>query len=470
MVLCTLLTGRPGLEGELAPTSEPSGDLDSSSSQVIPSGGLLLCAQMLASDGRQRPSAAECLCHFWLEDDAATSQEGEALPLEALAAAVQIHEREQLRDETVGLIVRELSSGSLSCGGAAFSALAELGRSPDDRPGGNVVQARVPYSVRFYLQDAKYGSYVAAQGGQAIEDGLDLQFTLSKDFGIDRARMQFIAEYCDDHRFFLKDAKHGRYVQPQGGEACKNGVELQFHAGKASGAEGARMQFIKESDADGRFYLKDAKHGRYVHPRGGQANNAITLVFWSGKDSGSDCSRMQFIAEYEVLHAAAQLQRLGLSVETLQLVARAFDPDGLGSIDLGCLAAGCLELAEDQLDRALWQVFQVAGEDHIGVLGAAQFEQVLDGGAIAAFDSEDNLGCMAAPEGSCRRLRAALDLDPELTASEVVRHIAQGGHEVSFEALKDFVMGKRGASRARGVGNRQVPEHCGDMKSVSPGA
>merc|ERR1712060_23171 len=148
----------------------------------------------------------------------------------------------------------------------------------------------------------------------------------------------------------------------------------------------------------------------------GQANNAITLVFWSGKDSGSDCSRMQFVAEYEVLHAAAQLQHLGLSVETLQRVARAFDPDGVGSVDLGHLAAGCVELAEDQLDRALWQVFQVAGEDHVGILGAAQFEQVLDGGATSTFDSKGTSCCMAGPEGSCRQLRAALDLDPELTA------------------------------------------------------
>jgi len=435
--------------------------LDSSFSQPAPSGGLLLCADMLASDAQHRPNAEECLRHSWLSDVETASQDGSSLPLESLAAAVRIHEQERLCQDTISSIVKELSTGSLSCGSIAFSALAELGRSPDDRPGGNVVQSRVPFSVRFYLQDAKYGSFVAAQGGQAAIDGLDLQFTLGKEMGADRARMQFIAEYCDDHRFCLKDAKHGRYVQPQGGEASKNGVELQFYSGKDSGADGCRMQLIKEPDVDGRFYLKDAKYGRYVHPRGGQANNATTLVFWSGKDSGSDCSRMQFVAEYEVLHAAERLQHLGLSTDTLQRVARAFDPEGLGSVDLGRLAAGCVELAEDQLDRALWHVFQVAGEDHIGVLGAAQFEQVLDGGAVAAYDDGDKLGCMAAPEGSCRRLRAALDLDPELTASEVVRHIAQGGHEVTFEALKDFVMGKRGY--------RPVPEHCGDTNSVSPG-
>lgn len=406
-----------------------------------------LCAQMLEPDAERRPSAAECLRHSWFEVDAPWS---EPLPLPVLAGAVDVHERVVLRQEVAARVVRELSAGPLSCGGAVFSALAELGAGVPSAAGEGA-EACTPFGVHFYLQDAKYGRYVVAGGGEASCDGAQLHFTVGKDPGRDQRRMQFVSEFVDEHRFYLRDAKLGRYVQPQGGLACKNGVELQFHAGKDSGPDAVRMQFVREADADGKFYLKDAKFGRYVHPRGGQAdNNEVALVFWSGKDSGSDCTRMQFMAEYEVSHVAERLQQMGLQVATLDLIACAFsDPDesALDCINLCLLAEGCADAAEEQLDRNLWRVFQAAGEDHSGTLGAAQFEQVLDGSLMAVGDtfspppSEGN--------SSCQRLRAALDLDPELTASEVVRHIAQGGREITVEALKDFVVARRTRPRPR---------------------
>ena len=58
-------------------------------------------------------------------------------------------------------------------------------------------------------------------------------------------------------------------------------------------------------------------------------------------------------------------------------VLKAFADDDSHSFSYGLLELHCSELAEDLLDHALWRVFSAAGEDHRGVLGAAELEKAL---------------------------------------------------------------------------------------------
>ena len=70
-------------------------------------------------------------------------------------------------------------------------------------------------------------------------------------------------------------------------------------------------------------------------------------------------------------------------------VLSAYELGGTGMMAYRGFVGGCAELAEDRLDHALWRVFTVVGEDHRGVLGAAELERVLDGcaGVGEACDS-----------------------------------------------------------------------------------
>jgi len=137
--------------------------------------------------------------------------------------------------------------------------------------------------------------------------------------------------------------------------------------------------------------------------------------------------------------ASGALLSLGLSELSVDKVLCAYELGGTGMMAYHGFVGGCAELAEDRLDHALWRVFTVVGEDHRGVLGAAELERVLDGCA-GVGEACDSFG------GSERYIRAALD--PELTASEIVRQIACGGCEVTFEALKDFVIRRQDATAA----------------------
>lgn len=153
------------------------------------------------------------------------------------------------------------------------------------------------------------------------------------------------------------------------------------------------------------------------------------------------------------------LQRLGVSARGIEKVVRAFDPDGKGSVDYSRLAAGCAELAEDLLDHALWRVFTAAGEDHRGVLGAAELERALvdegDGAAAQAENAQTGGGGDYAG-GTERKPRGLLDL--ELKASDIVKQIAQGGHEVTFEELKDAVIHRQSTAYAAVLGSGAAAE------------
>lgn len=391
-----------------------------------------LCASMLAAQPEERPSAGECLRHPWLEPESAARRPERVLPLESLSALVKHLDAEESRQAAVEVVVQELRVGAPACGAEALAALRGLSG------GAARAQAFVPFALPFYLRDAKYGRYVVAQGGQAAGGALELHFGTQREQGT-----QFTAEYEDNARFYLRDAKHGMYVQPQDGQADKNGVLLHFKPGKDIGDDRRRMQFVMEPGDEGAFYLKDAKRGLYVHPRGGQASSsAVALVYWEGKDCGKDARRMQFSVEHEALHAAAELAQLGLSVVALARVGRAFDPEGSGAVALGGLASGCHALAEEQLDRALWGAFQAAGEEHSGVLTTAQLAEVLRTDSTAADAAHAQEMAWAGPEVRelGQLLRAAAGVAPELSASEAAQLIADGRPEVCLEALQDLLL------------------------------
>lgn len=106
---------------------------------------------------------------------------------------------------------------------------------------------------------------------------------------------------------------------------------------------------------------------------------------------------------------------MGLSVASISLVMESFDLDGT-SVAQGFFVRRCLEMAEDQLDDRLWRLFVEAWEDHRGLMAAARLEQLLETTA-----------------------------EPCEVSAQEVRQLA-AGQEVSFEALKDFVMQRREAA------------------------
>lgn len=100
---------------------------------------------------------------------------------------------------------------------------------------------------------------------------------------------------------------------------------------------------------------------------------------------------------------------------SISLVMESFDLDGT-SVAQGFFVRRCLEMAEDQLDDRLWRLFVEAWEDHRGLMAAARLEQLLETTA-----------------------------EPCEVSAQEVRQLA-AGQEVSFEALKDFVMQRREAA------------------------
>ncbi|CAJ1337186.1 unnamed protein product [Effrenium voratum] len=128
------------------------------------------------------------------------------------------------------------------------------------------------------------------------------------------------------------------------------------------------------------------------------------------------------------------LAKLGMSAKGIDKVLKAFVDDQGVKVSSGLLISHCSELAEDLLDHALWRVFTAAGEDHRGVLGAAELEKALaesaEGGADKAGGEPESAG---GPFG-------------ELKASDIVRQIASGSQQVTFEELKGAVIQRQSAA------------------------
>eukprot|EP00927_Polykrikos_kofoidii_P039249 TRINITY_DN33676_c0_g1_i1.p1 TRINITY_DN33676_c0_g1~~TRINITY_DN33676_c0_g1_i1.p1 ORF type:complete len:978 (+),score=110.97 TRINITY_DN33676_c0_g1_i1:119-3052(+) len=145
---------------------------------------------------------------------------------------------------------------------------------------------------------------------------------------------------------------------------------------------------------------------------------------------------------------AAELRRQGISPRTVEKVIRAYDPDGTGVVEYGRFAMASADLAEDRLDHSLWRVFTAIGAEHRGILSVAEFKHVLDLGATKGIDWAG---------GAEHYIRGALD--PELTATEIVHQVAKQGEEITFEALKEFVIRRHIAAVPRSLRTRsEMPE------------
>lgn len=129
--------------------------------------------------------------------------------------------------------------------------------------------------------------------------------------------------------------------------------------------------------------------------------------------------------------AAEELRRLGISESSIEKVLPAFDSDGSGFVSLKQFAVSCAELAEDRLDHALWRVFTAVGEEHRGVVGARELEQVLS-------TSSGSSGGSDWAGGAEHYIRGVLD--PGLTAAEIIQYIAEDSNDIHFDALKEFVV------------------------------
>jgi hypothetical protein len=138
--------------------------------------------------------------------------------------------------------------------------------------------------------------------------------------------------------------------------------------------------------------------------------------------------------------ASSALAALGVSAKGVDKVVKAFALDPAGnSIDWGLLSSSCNELAEDLLDHSLWRVFTATGEDHRGVLGATELENALSEGSGAGGGPDRAAGGGASMRGL---------LGSELKTSDIVRQIACGSQEVTFEELKEVVVSRQAASHA----------------------
>eukprot|EP00930_Biecheleria_cincta_P035507 TRINITY_DN24420_c0_g1_i1.p1 TRINITY_DN24420_c0_g1~~TRINITY_DN24420_c0_g1_i1.p1 ORF type:complete len:1141 (-),score=181.07 TRINITY_DN24420_c0_g1_i1:129-3551(-) len=146
--------------------------------------------------------------------------------------------------------------------------------------------------------------------------------------------------------------------------------------------------------------------------------------------------------------ASSALAALGVSAKGVDKVVKAFTLDPTGnSIDWGLLSSSCNELAEDLLDHSLWRVFTAAGEDHRGVLGATELENALSEGSGAGGGPDRAAGGGAGMRGL---------LGSELKTSDIVRQIACGSQEVTFEELKEVVVSRQAAPYATKLGPGMV--------------
>ncbi|CAE7338294.1 CPK12 [Symbiodinium pilosum] len=152
-------------------------------------------------------------------------------------------------------------------------------------------------------------------------------------------------------------------------------------------------------------------------------------------DVTAQASQEPVVGSVTSSEASGALKKLGMSDKGIEKVIKAFSDD-TGSVDHKLLICHCTELAEDLLDHALWRVFTAAGEDHRGVLGAAELEKALaesagEGGADRAGGGE--------PEGP---------FGSEMKASDIVRQVACGRQQVTFEELRAAVIQRQSVTQA----------------------
>merc|ERR1719217_476938 len=81
-----------------------------------------LCSRMLALRVEDRPTSAECLRHPWLTPHKSGAAADRELPLETLAATVQLYARAKFRQVVTSLVVSELSSGPRAYVGSVLRA------------------------------------------------------------------------------------------------------------------------------------------------------------------------------------------------------------------------------------------------------------------------------------------------------------------------------------------------------------
>jgi len=162
---------------------------------------------------------------------------------------------------------------------------------------------------------------------------------------------------------------------------------------------------------------------------------ALETVF-DGLASGSGNSEPRGVAAEDAQKA---LEKLGMSAKGIEKVIKAFS-DEAGFVNCQLLMTHCTALAEDLLDHALWRVFTAAGEDHRGVLGVAELEKAL-------FESGNEGGGADRAGGGEPDTQGTWPFGAEMKASDIVRQVACGNQQVTFEELRAAVIQRQSASQ-----------------------
>jgi len=128
---------------------------------------------------------------------------------------------------------------------------------------------------------------------------------------------------------------------------------------------------------------------------------------------------------------ALALAQMNISESSLKKVVRAFGAEpGCSPVYYAHFFAGCADLAEDRFDHALWRIFTAAGEDNCGITTFAELDKQLK----ELPGSSDVVATM----------NAFLDQPPTRLGGEAVcRQATCASGEVTFEALKDYLVHRR---------------------------
>lgn len=104
------------------------------------------------------------------------------------------------------------------------------------------------------------GRCVQPQGGKAHSNYVNLVFG-DRCGGSDRSMFEAVDTGANDGSFYLRNKDSSRCVHPYFGHASADFVNLIFH----SGCDGDHLHFLALDGGNGTIYLRNKEYGRCVH-------------------------------------------------------------------------------------------------------------------------------------------------------------------------------------------------------------
>lgn len=182
---------------------------------------------------------------------------------------------------------------------------------------------------------------------------------------------------------------------------------------------------------------------------------AMSLKFLNGDLVDSDLELPDILSSmsHNVAHALAHLR---VSEPSLKKVVRAFGHEADTAADYAQFFAGCMDLAEDRFDHALWRIFTAAGEDHRGI--------------IALTDLDKQLKELSGTGDILASMRAFLEQPASVLAGDAApRQMMCSNTEVTFETLK--APARRQCTSSLGsTSARQAPQDAQGALEIDDGS